>query len=154
MRRRGPDKGPRKRKGDSEEVTFGGSDDSDPLVPPKIYGEVPSEPPPEIVALGLPPPDAAGIQKWNYQLLSTLAALAARDNTIGPETRLKRIAMLTQAAARHYPEAAKFDLAQKIERDAAELAGRKKAKAAAKMERRTPGASAKVIPIRPDAEIS
>lgn len=159
MRRpRGPDRQPRKRRlPPSDDVSFGWGSEAeaaeDESVPPKVYGEQPSEPPPEIIALGLPPADAAGIQKWNYQLLSTFAALAARDNTIGPETRLNRVAKLTQAAARHYPEAAKFDLMQKIERDAAELVGRKKAKAAAKLERATPGPSAKVIPIRPDAEV-
>lgn len=113
-----------------------------------FMGEQPTEPDPELLALGLPPADASGIQKWNYQVLSTMAALVLRSNKIGDETRMKRVAALTMAAARHYPEAAKWDLAQKIAADAAEVMGRRKAKAAAQMERRPAAGGAKVIPIR------
>lgn len=105
-------------------------------------------PAPELVALGAPPADAAGIQKWNYQLLSTMAYLAMKDPNISNDTRMKRCAQLTTAAARHYPEAAKFDLAQKISRDTETMTTRKRAKAAAKLERRPPAGGAKVIPIR------
>lgn len=117
------------------------------------YGEPPTAPAPELVELGLPPEDAAGIQKWNYRVLSTMAALVLRSDKISDETRMKRVAQLTMAAARHYPEAAKFDLAQRIAADAAEVAGKKRAKAAAKLERAPAAGGAKVIPIRrPDAQ--
>lgn len=110
-------------------------------------GEVP---PPELVAIGAPPADAIGIQKWNYQMISTMIALTAKDATISNAERMKRIAKLSIAAAKHYPEAAKYDLAQKIAADAEELAGKKRARAAAKMERRPPAGGAKVIPLRPN----
>ena len=116
-----------------------------------IPGEEPCEPAPELVALGLPPEDSAGIQKWHYQALSTMAALVLRSNKISDETRMKRFGALTLAAARHYPEAAKWDLAQKIARDAEDAAGRKRAKAAARLEKRPAAGGAKVIPIRRDA---
>ena len=118
------------------------------------FNEQASEPAPELVALGLPPSDAAGIQKWHYQALSTMAALVLRSNTISDEQRMKRFGALTNAAARHYPEAAKYDLAQQIARDAAEVLGRKRAKAAAKLEKAPVEGGAKVIPIRRDAEVS
>lgn len=105
--------------------------------------------PPEIIALGLPPEDAPGIQKWNYAMSSTLAALALRDETVPLDVRTKRFLAASLAASRHYPEAARYDLAQKIEADAAALVGRKKAKAAAKLETRPPAGAAKVIPTRP-----
>lgn len=128
----------------------------DGAVPPMqlagFSGDQPSEPAPELVAIGLPPDDAAGIQKWHYRVLSTMAALALRDNTISNETRMKRVAALTLAAARHYPEAAKYDLAQQISRDAEAVAGRKRAKAAAKLEKAPAAGGAKVIPIRRDAQ--
>ena len=118
-----------------------------------VFAEQPSEPAPELLALGLPPSDAAGIQKWHYQALSTMAALVLRSNTISEEQRMKRFGALTQAAARHYPEAAKYDLAQQIARDAADVLGRKRAKAAAKLEKAPAAGGAKVIPIRRDAEV-
>lgn len=114
-------------------------------------GEQSSPPPQELLDLGLPPEDAAGIQKWNYRALSTAAALVLRDESLSQETRMKRFAQLTQAASRHYPDAAKFDLAERIRRDAEEISGRKRAKAAAKLERRSAVGGAKVIPIRSDA---
>lgn len=130
-----------------DSLGFGGSDEPEPT-PANPYASKPSA---EIVALGMPPEDAAGIQKWNYRLLSTMAALAAKDETISESERMRRIAMLTQAAARHYPEAARYDLDRRLQADAEELAGKKRARAAAKMERRPPAGGAKVIPIRPDA---
>lgn len=120
------------------------------ILPPEAVEPV-SEPAPELIALGLPPEDAAGIQKWNYRVLSTMAALALRSTGISEETRMKRVAALTLAAARHYPEAAKYDLNEAIRRDAEATAGRKRAKAAAKLERRSVASGAKVIPIRRDA---
>ncbi len=119
------------------------------LAPPRQAQE-PSEPDPELLALGLPPDDAAGIEKWNYRALSTMAALVLRDKTISEEVRLKRFVALTSAARLHHPTAEKADLAAKIKRDADDVAGRKRAKAAAKLEKRIPAAGAKVIPIRRD----
>lgn len=125
----------------------------DPNVPPQV-DVAPLDPPeavaPEILAIGKPPDDAAGIQKWNYQILSTMAYLASVDPTVSAATRMKRTATLAAAAARHYPDAAKYDLAQKIDRDAKHMSERKRAKAAAKLERRPAIGGAKVIPIRRD----
>lgn len=112
------------------------------------FGDEPSEPAPELLALGLPPADAAGIQKWHYQALSTMAALVLRSDKISDEQRMKRFGALTLAAARHYPEAAKYDLAQQIAKDAAEVLGKKRAKAAAKLEKAPAAGVAKIIPIR------
>jgi hypothetical protein len=111
--------------------------------------------PPEILALGLPPADAAGIQRWNYQMLSTLAALILRDESIPLDVRTRRFIQASAAASRHFPTASMYDLSQKIEADAAALVGRKKAKAAAKLETRPQAGGAKVIPWRtPDVEAS
>ncbi len=126
-------------------------EEGDSEVPAMPFGDQPETPPPELEALGMPPEDASGIQKWNYRLLSTLVALTVKDRTISNETRAKRIAQLAAAAAKHYPESAKYDLGQRIARDAEEMAGKKRARAAAKMERRPPAGGAKVIPIRSDA---
>lgn len=121
---------------------------------PVFVAEEPSPPPEELLALGLPPEDAAGIQKWHYRALSTMAALVLRSDKISDEQRMKRFGALTLAAARHYPDAAKYDLAQQIAKDAADVLGRKRAKAAAKLERAPAAGVAKVIPIRRDAEVS
>jgi hypothetical protein len=116
-----------------------------------VGGDQASEPAPELVALGLPPADAFGIQKWNYQALSTAAALALRDNTISNETRMKRFTALTAAARLHFPDAVKHDALAEIRRDREEIAGKKRAKAAAKVERAPAAGGAMVIPIRRDA---
>lgn len=140
-----------------DDAGFGGDGDDGEL--PEIEGDVPavdldagreqpSEPDPDIVALGAPPEDAAGIQKWNYRMLSIMAYKAAINPKLTEEQRTKRAAALTQAAARHYPEAARKDLSEKIARDAEEVMGRKRAKAAAKLEQRSAAGGAKVIPIR------
>lgn len=131
---------------------FGGVDEDPPgEVPAMPLGEQPEPPPPELEALGPPPSDAAALQKWNYQLLSTMIALTVKDPTISNATRAQRIVKLSAAAAKHYPEAAKYDLDQRIAKDAEALAGKKRARAAAQMERRPPAGGAKVIPIRTDA---
>lgn len=145
----------RKKRPPADDEIFGGlPDDPDPVdeaeVPP-MFGDQPEAPPPELEALGPPPEDAAGMQKWNYRLVSTMIALTVKDRTISNETRAKRIIQLTAAAAKHYPEAAKYDLDRRIAQDAQEMAGKKRARAAAQMERRPPAGGAKVIPIRPDA---
>lgn len=139
----------RPRKAAPEDAGFG----YDPPVPPApiMFGEEPEPPAPELLALGAPPADAAAIQKWHYQALSTMAWLVMKDEKLSNETRMKRFGALTLAAARHYPEAAKYDLAQAIARDAESTAGRKRAKAAAKLEKRAAAGGAKVIPIRRDA---
>jgi hypothetical protein len=109
--------------------------------------------PPEILAIGPPPQDAAAIQKWQYQMLSTMAWLVMNDTRLPMERRQKKFADLSQAAARHYPEAARWDLSQKIQKDAEDTAGRKRAKAAARLERAPAAGGAKVIPIRKDAAV-
>lgn len=116
-----------------------------------MFVEQPEEPPAELVALGPPPPDAIAMRKWNYQVLSTMIALTVKDTTISNETRAKRIVQLSSAAAKHYDDAARYDLDQRIKRDSEEMAGKKRARAAAQMERRPPAGGAKVIPIRSDA---
>lgn len=154
-RRRGR---PPKKKDPVEDEGFG----FDPDVPQLDMGipalEMPSrdpgpvtEPAPEILALGPPPADAAGIQKWNYQLLSTRAWLVAQTPGLTDADRDKRVMQLTQAAARHFPMAAKHDLNESIKRDAEAIAGKKRAKAAGKVDRAIPSGSAKIIPIRRDA---
>lgn len=130
---------------------FGGLPEEDASEVPAMFGEQPEEPPPELVALGPPPPDAIAMRKWNYQLISTMIALTVKDTTISNETRAKRIVQLSAAAAKHYDDAARYDLDQRIKRDSEEMAGKKRARAAAQMERRPPAGGAKVIPIRSDA---
>lgn len=115
------------------------------------FGDQPEDPPPELEALGPPPKDAVALQKWNYEVLSTMIAIAMKDRTISNQARAKQIIQLSAAAAKHYPEASRFDLAQRLDREAEEMAGKKRARAAAKMERRPPAGAAKVIPIRSDA---
>ncbi len=123
----------------------GPPDEADPA-----RDEQASDPAPEILALGPMPEDAAAIQKWNYRLLSTMAALAAKDASLSPAERERRVMKLTQAAARHYPEAARYDLTQKIERDAEQRGGKnQRARAAAQAEPVRPAGHAKVVPIRP-----
>lgn len=153
-----PAKRPRGRPRKVEDAGFGwdpSEEDEASVVPslevPAFVSEEPSPPPEELLALGLPPEDAAGIQKWHYRALSTMAALVLRSDKISDEQRMKRFGALTLAAARHYPDAAKYDLAQQIAKDAAEVLGRKRAKAAAKLERAPAAGGAKVIPIRRDA---
>lgn len=111
-----------------------------------------SPPAPELLALGAPPADAAGIQKWHYQALSTMAFLVLKNENLTDEQRLKRFSQLTQAAAKHYPAAAQYDLSEQIRKDAEAVAGRKRAKASAKLEPvESAAGSAKVIPLRRDA---
>lgn len=129
---------------------FGGLPEDDATEVPAMLGEQAQDPPPELVALGLPPSDSIAMRKWNYQLLSTMIALTVKDTTISNETRAKRIVQLSAAAAKHYDDAARYDLDQRIKRDSEEMAGKKRARAAAQMERRPPAGSAKVIPIRSD----
>jgi len=149
---RGPDKKPRKQRGARQEIPddeiFGGSD---PVDAPAALADRAEPPPKELLELGMPPEDAAGIQKWNYRALTMAAALALRDPTLTNHARMRRFAELTSAAAKHYPEAAKADLAARLDREAEEMAGKKRARAAAKMEKRPPAGGAKVIPLRPDA---
>lgn len=111
---------------------------------------VATPPDPEILALGPPPVDASGIQKWNYQMLSIMAYKAAINPHLTDEQRMKRAAQLTAAAAKHYPEAAKYDLAQKIAADNDAMASSKRARAAGRLEACPPALQAKVIPIRRD----
>lgn len=120
-------------------------------VPAMAYGAQPEDPPPELEALGPPPKDAVALQKWNYEVLSTMIAITVKDRTISNQTRAKQIIQLSAAAAKHFPEAAKYDLDQRIAKDAEAMAGKKRARAAAQMERRPPAGGAKVIPIRTDA---
>lgn len=134
-----------------EDAGFGGGPEDVPAFEVGRFGETPEPPAPELLALGAPPADAAAIQKWHYQALSTMAWLVLKDENLSSETRMKRFGALTLAAARHYPEAAKYDLAQQISRDAMDTASRRRAKAAARLERRSAG-GAKVIPIRRDAQ--
>jgi hypothetical protein len=136
----------------ADEIFGGVEDDPAGDVPAMPLGEQPEAPPPELAALGPPPRDAVALQKWNYEVLSTMIALAVKDPTISNATRTQRIIKLSAAAAKHYPEAAKYDLDQRIAKDAEAMAGKKRARAAAQMERRPPAGGAKVIPIRSDAQ--
>jgi hypothetical protein len=144
----------RRRKPPADEIFGGLPDEPEPedlSEVPAMFGDQPEDPPPELVALGPPPADATALQKWNYEVISTMIAITLKDRTISNQTRAKQIIQLSAAAAKHYPEAAKYDLDQRIARDAEEMAGKKRARAAAKMERRPPAGGAKVIPIRSDA---
>ena len=131
--------------------------------PPLVGGEIPplervnvetqsdegSEAPhPDIVALGGPPEDAAGNQKWTYRLLVTMAKIEANNPKLSASERIKRVTKLTAAARGYYPEAARFDLGETIKRDAEQMANKKRAKAAAQLEKAPPAGGAKVIPIR------
>lgn len=131
---------------------FGGVDEDPPgEVPAMPLGEQPEAPPQELVDLGPPPTDSLALRKWNYQLLSTMIALTVKDPTISNATRAQRIIKLSAAAAKHHDDAARYDLDQRIKADAEAIAGKKRARAAAQMERRPPAGGAKVIPIRSDA---
>lgn len=149
---------PPKKRETVEDDGFGFDPDIPPLdmgipaleMPVRDSGPV-TEPAPEILALGPPPADAAGIQKWNYQLLSTRAWLVAQTPGLTDADRDKRVMQLAQAAARHFPTAAKFDLNESIKRDAEAMAGKKRAKAAGKVDKAIPAGTAKIIPIRRDA---
>jgi hypothetical protein len=110
----------------------------------------PSKPSAALIALGAPPADAAGIEKWNYQVLSTMAYEVMISETISDATRQKRVSALLSSAAKHYPDAAKYDLAQQIKRDDDRMNDKKRARAAAKPEARPAAGGAKVIPIRSD----
>lgn len=149
-------RGRRKQSAPPPDEIFGGlpdepEQDDSSEVPALPFGDQPEDPPPELAALGPPPREAAALQKWNYEVLSTMIAITVKDRTISNQTRAKQIIQLSAAAAKHYPEAAKYDLSERIAKDAEELAGKKRARAAAKMERRPPAGGAKVIPIRSDA---
>lgn len=153
--RGGPPRRPRKAKAaerPTEDEGFGfDAGEIPPMMMPIAESGPITEPAAEILALGPPPADAAGIQKWNYQLLSTRAWLVAQTPGLTDADRDKRVMQLTQAAARHFPMAAKHDLNESIKRDAEAIAGRKRAKAAGKADKAIPSGSAKIIPIRRDA---
>lgn len=133
-----------------------GLDPSSEEIPPVDFGAAApekqgSKPPKALLALGPPPADAAAIQKWNYQALTIMAWEVMKDRTITQEQRMVRAAKLQTAAAKHYPEAARYDLSKKIDADRAALSDRKaRNKAGAKLEAAPPAGSAKVIPIRRD----
>lgn len=150
--RGGPPRRPRKPKttpsADDEGFGFDPGGEIPPMMMPVADVGPLTEPAKEILALGPPPADAAGIQKWNYQLLSTRAWLVAQTPGLTDADRDKRVMLLTQAAARHFPMAAKHDINESIKRDAEAIAGKKRAKAAAKFDKAIPSGSAKIIPIR------
>lgn len=133
-----------------------GLDPSSGEIPPVDFGVAApekqgSKPPKALIALGPPPADAAAIQKWNYQALTIMAWEVMKDRTISQEQRMVRAAKLQTAAAKHYPEAARYDLSKKIDADKADRDQRKaRNKAGAKLEAAPPAGSAKVIPIRRD----
>lgn len=135
----------------SEEESFGFDPTSE--IPPIDFGppaQKGCKPPKELIALGPPPLDAAAIQKWNYQALTIMAWAVMKDPKITDDQRMKRAAALQTAAAKHYPEAARYDLTQKIKADREALNDRKaRNKAGAKLEDAPPAGAAKVIPIRP-----
>lgn len=110
--------------------------------------EQPSEPPAELMAIGAPPQKAAALQLWGYQMLNALAWDLARDPKISAETRRRRLPAMLAAAAKLYPDAARFENAESARAAAEVLEGKKRARAAAKLERRPAAGGAKVIPIR------
>jgi hypothetical protein len=121
-------------------------------MPPAPPIDAPSQPSAGIKELGPPPESDAARASWLYRLLTTQAYEVAIDPNISEATRRKEVRVIAGAAAKHYPDAARFELAQKIDADKAELETRKRAKAAAKLERLpAAGGAAKVIPIRGDA---
>lgn len=142
----------RKKKTPDDEI-FGGVPDPDDAdeVPALSFGDQPEDPPPELLALGAPPEDTMGARKWQHRMYMVLIGLTLKDPKISNEKRTKRLIELNTAAAKIQDDAARYDLDRKIAADAEELAGKKRARAAAKMERRPPAGGAKVIPLRPDA---
>lgn len=114
-------------------------------------GDQPEDPPPELVALGSPPEDTMAARKWQHRMYMVMIALTLRDPTISNEKRMKRLIELNTAATKVQDDAARHDLDRKISADAEAIEGKKRARAAAKMERRPPAGGAKVIPLRPDA---
>lgn len=116
-----------------------------PIAPPADAGE---EPPDTVKALGAPPVDARGGQKWSYNLLLAQAADAANDAKISRAQQRKETRVILAAAAKHYPDAARFDNAEASRAAAEQLEGRKRARARAQLEARPAAGGAKVIPIR------
>lgn len=116
--------------------------------PPTRSAESPSAPPESLVANGPPPDNAAAMQAWGYRALNLQAHEAMMDSSISQATRRKEVRTILAAAARLYPDAARYELAELIKRDERELGERKRARAAAKLEARPNAGGAKVIPLR------
>lgn len=135
---------------DEESLDEGEQEPEIAEIPAFAMGDQPSEPPPELLAIGAPPAGADEIQAWGYRVLATMAWDAMRDKAISQETRRRRVPSLLAAAAKFYPDAVKAEIAAKIDRRDREVTERKRAKAAARLEARPPPGSAKVIPIRRD----
>lgn len=110
--------------------------------------EQPSEPSEALKSLGDPPADARGGQAWAYKALMIQAREVMVDNTISEATRRKEVRTILAAAARHYPDAVKFDDAEAVRRADERVSKRKRGRAAAKLEERPSAGAAKVIPIR------
>lgn len=121
-----------------------------PPEPTARNGEQPSPPPAVLVALGAPPESARAGQAWAYRVLQMQAHEAMLDTSISQATRRKEVRVILAAAAHHYPDAARAELAGLIDDDRRQLEDRRRAKAKAKLEALPPAGGAKVIPIRGD----
>jgi hypothetical protein len=115
------------------------------------YREVAAPPPASMVDLGAPPDDAMAAERWAHQLLMRQAHDAMMDASMSQERRRKEVRVILAAAAKHMNDAMRYDVAQIIARDKAETENRKRAKAAAKLQKvGAPRPGAKIIPIRRD----
>ena len=125
----------------------------DIALPPMPRGGAEREPgpPPDLMLrLGPPPESDAARASWSYRLATDAAWYAASRPGISDVERFKMVNQALATAAKHYPDAARFELAQKIDAANAELENRKRARAAARLERLPAAGEAKVIPIRGD----
>lgn len=125
-----------------------------PPEPPPEPGRrraLPPEPPPdELLRLGPPPDDAIAQAAWMRRALLAQAYIVMRDARLSQDQRSKEIRSLFSDAAKHFTDAARYDVKQLIDQHRRIVEERKRAKASAKTERRPAPGGAKVIPIRRD----
>lgn len=105
--------------------------------------------PQSMIDLGPPPADSMAAERWAHQMLMRQAYETMRDPDLPQSTRRKEVRVILAAAAKHMTDAMRYDVAQLILAERKQLEDRKRARAAAKPEKRSPSAvGAKVIPIR------
>lgn len=122
-----------------------------PPLPPQRAMERPTPPPRSMVELGPPPDDPMAAAKWAHRLLTLQAYETMLDPNLSETQRRKEIRTVLRDASKHLTDANRYDIKLMILKQRSELEDRKRYKAAAKLEKRRPGAvDAKIIPIRRD----
>ena len=121
--------------------------------PPPMPGEKVQPAPDGVLAVGPPPGDAAGDRAWAHKVLMAYAHETLLDKDMTQTQRMSKFVKILGVAHKYYPDAAKHDLAEVIKGERLEREGKRANQANAKSERRrAPPASAKVIPIRGEAQ--